>query len=88
MKFLLLAAIAVGLWLWLRPKKAALSVGEARRVLELRPDATRDDIVAAHRRLIRKVHPDAGGSSDLTRRVNAARDILLAQVNRTDTKAL
>ena len=34
-------------------------------------------IRAAHRRLLAAVHPDRGGSADLTRRVNAARDLLL-----------
>ena len=33
-----------------------------------------DDIRAAHRRLIARVHPDAGGSAGLATRVNAARD--------------
>jgi DnaJ family protein C protein 19 len=32
---------------------------------------------AAHRRLLNAVHPDKGGSADLTRRINAARDVLL-----------
>ncbi|HEY0327355.1 MAG TPA: molecular chaperone DnaJ, partial [Allosphingosinicella sp.] len=31
-----------------------------------------------HRRLIARVHPDAGGSEELARRINAARDALIA----------
>jgi DnaJ family protein C protein 19 len=39
-----------------------------------------DAIRAAHRRLIAEIHPDRGGSAEEARRVNAARDLLLAQV--------
>ncbi|PKP92362.1 MAG: molecular chaperone DnaJ [Alphaproteobacteria bacterium HGW-Alphaproteobacteria-16] len=50
---------------------------EARAVLGVGRDAGPDEIRAAHRRLIASVHPDRGGSPELTRQVNAARDILL-----------
>ena len=56
-----------------RPADAA----DARAVLGVDAAATADDIRAAHRRLIAQVHPDKGGSADLARRVNAARDYLL-----------
>ena len=39
---------------------------------------TSAEIRAAHRRLLQAVHPDHGGSAELTRRVNAARDLLAA----------
>jgi hypothetical protein len=73
-----------GLWLvahgQLRPKNSpAMDPEEARRVLGLPPDADADAIRAAHRRLVTRVHPDQGGSADLAQRVNAARDILLAE---------
>lgn len=55
---------------------------EARRVLGVAADASPDDIRAAHRRLVTKVHPDQGGSAELAGRVNAARDILLAELPR------
>ena len=38
-----------------------------------------DAIRAAPRRLIAGVHPDRGGSADLARRINAARDLLLGR---------
>ncbi len=60
---------------------------EARRLLGLGPDATLADIRAAHRRLIAKVHPDAGGSAELAERVNAARDTLIAEMNRRTPRA-
>lgn len=36
----------------------------------------------AHRRLIQKVHPDRGGNDYLASRVNQARDVLLARIER------
>lgn len=50
---------------------------EACAVLGLQPGAAPDEVRAAHRRLIANVHPDRGGSPELTRQVNAARDTLL-----------
>lgn len=60
-------------------RRARMPVGEAYELLGLRAGADRDAIRAAHRRLIAQVHPDVGGSADLARRVNAARDILLSE---------
>jgi hypothetical protein len=57
--------------------KADMTREEAFAVLGLAAGATADDIRAAHRRLIQRVHPDAGGSADLAARINRARDILL-----------
>ena len=74
---------AAGWWFWFR-KGGTLKRGsdrmtheEARRLLEVPIDATTAEIRAAHRRLVARVHPDVGGSADLTRQVNAARDTLL-----------
>ena len=52
---------------------------EARAVLGVSADASESEIRAAYRRLIAAAHPDHGGSVDETRRINAARDALLAQ---------
>ncbi|MFZ1414529.1 MAG: hypothetical protein WAS73_08140 [Defluviicoccus sp.] len=59
------------------PPGAAMTRGEALRVLGLAPDATSEDIQAAHHRLIALLHPDRGGSSFLAAQVNRARDVLL-----------
>ncbi|NNC72839.1 MAG: DnaJ domain-containing protein [Sphingomonadaceae bacterium] len=57
-----------------------MPVDEARSLLGVPDDADQQQIRDAHRRLIARVHPDKGGSADLARRVNAARDILLSEV--------
>jgi len=53
------------------------AIVEARDILGVGPNATRAEIQAAYGRLIRAVHPDAGGTSGLAARLNAARDVLL-----------
>jgi hypothetical protein len=59
-------------------RRARMPVVEARELLGVADDADQDAIQSAHRRLIARVHPDTGGSVELARRVNAARDILLS----------
>ena len=54
-----------------------MSRGEALEVLGLEPGADEAEIRAAHKRLLRLVHPDRGGSAYLARRVYQARDALL-----------
>ena len=53
---------------------------EAYQILGLQPEASREEIQAAYRRLIQRVHPDHGGSSYLAARLNQARDILLGSL--------
>ena len=55
---------------------------DARAVLGVGTDADAAEIRAAHRRLVGQLHPDRGGSAELTRRVNAARDLLLGRSER------
>ncbi len=85
MKYLLLALVAFAIWRFLlrRPKRATLvdrNEAQARAVLGVAPDADAETIRAAHRRLVAGVHPDRGGSAELARRVNAARDLLLGRM--------
>lgn len=54
-----------------------MSAEQAREVLGLKPDCTREDIIKAHRRMMQKVHPDRGGSDFLASQINTAKDVLL-----------
>lgn len=50
---------------------------EALEILGLDSNATKDEITERYNKLIKKNHPDLGGSEWITKRINKARDILL-----------
>ncbi|MCC6921075.1 MAG: DnaJ domain-containing protein [Alphaproteobacteria bacterium] len=56
---------------------AGMTRDEALAILGLEPDASPEEIRAAHRRLVQQMHPDKGGSDYLAGKINAARDVLL-----------
>jgi len=78
--------LTVALWLltssWpLTPRRAVRSTrmgrAEAASMLGVAPGAGRDEIDAAYRRLMLRVHPDKGGAPGLAAQLNAARAALL-----------
>ena len=84
-KIILFIGLAVMAYMWWRRQVVAASAmrpSEARTLLGVGEGASIEDIRAAHRRLIARVHPDAGGSAGLATRVNAARDALIAELKR------
>lgn len=58
-------------------RPTSMSSTEAWEILGLDNKATRDDIIAAHRRLMQRLHPDHGGSTYLAAKINLAKDYLL-----------
>ena len=57
--------------------KDKMSKKEALEILGLEEGASREEIISSHQNLVKKNHPDSGGSDWVTKKLNQARDILL-----------
>lgn len=64
------------------PQAGAMTEQEAYEILGLQPGADDDAIRNAHRTLMKKIHPDQGGSTWIASRVNQAKDVLLSRHRR------
>ncbi len=60
-----------------RRRAGTMSEDEAYEVLGLQKGASDEEVARSHRSLMKKLHPDHGGSTDLAARVNEAKDVLM-----------
>ena len=56
------------------PSQTAMNQKQAFEVLGIKPDASKEEIIKAHKRMMQKVHPDRGGSDFLAAQINQAKD--------------
>jgi len=57
--------------------RSTMTTKEALAILGLDAGASRDDILQAHKTLMKKNHPDQGGSVYLAQKINEAKDVLI-----------
>ncbi len=58
-------------------RRGTMTRKEAAATLGIKESASEEEIRAAYRELMKKVHPDAGGNDALAAKVQEARDVLL-----------
>jgi len=61
------------------PSVQTMSQQQALSILGLQTNASKKEIIEAHKRLMQKVHPDKGGSEELATQINHAKKLLLKE---------
>ena len=75
--------LVTGRWPWefLRPAQTRQqALFNARKLLNVPAAASREEINAAHRRILAMIHPDRGGTNSQVHEATAARDLLLDEL--------
>ncbi|MCY4213214.1 MAG: molecular chaperone DnaJ [Gammaproteobacteria bacterium] len=60
-----------------QPAAGAMTRQEALSVLGLKANATKQEVIEAHRRLMARNHPDKGGSTFIAQQLNEAKRVLI-----------
>lgn len=68
-----------------RSAPKGMSVHQAATLLGVPIDATVIQIKSAYRKLMLKHHPDKGGTAEYAAKLNIARDVMMAYVNKTSS---
>jgi hypothetical protein len=58
-------------------RSGTMSEDEAYEILGLQKGASEEEVIRSHRELMKKLHPDHGGSTALAARVNEAKNVLM-----------
>ena len=58
---------------------SAMNRAQAFEILGLPQEATRDQVIQAHRKLMQKLHPDRWGSTYLAAKINEAKSLILEE---------
>ena len=58
-------------------KVKKMSKIEAASILNVSLNASKEEIIKAHKKAIQKAHPDKGGNIELAKKINEAKDVLI-----------
>ena len=61
------------------PQQGRMERAEAAKTLGVGESASTEEVKAAHKNLMQKLHPDAGGNDYLAAKLNEARDVMLGR---------